>query len=306
MTSKKKSTKVPCPLCERSCQVGSTDAKFIRSKGVCLRCAFGQSMNQINDLLLAKENDRALKAGASLPIENFDFSKTKDKGVTVVMTIDKKNCIESIDVAELNSIEIDNSCNCAACQHRKNIDERKLKSPAIFEGYEVNATFIRNENASFDGGSNEEVIIKYTWQKTDGSAWVTFLSNQRLGFLDKQLSNFAKRNKAKPVEAAAPLSESKIYFEGVKTNEVVGSTRASDERRFFYITFSYFIGGKRGHRKGFISHRTFNNEMFNINVVSKEIKKALTAKKIKNKIVLIESWKEVNKNEYVQLMRGSK
>ena len=104
----------------------------------------------------------------------------------------------------------------------------------------------------------------------------------------------------------APASKSKIHFEGVKNNEVVGGTRASDERRFFYITFSYFIGGKRGHRKGFISHRTFNNEMFNIHIVSKEIKKALAAKKIKSINILIEGWQEVNKNEYVQLMRGDK
>lgn len=313
MTSKKKGVKTPCPLCERSCQAGSTDAKFVKSKGVCLRCAFGQSMEQIEALLLAKEHDRALKAGASLPIENFDFSNTKDKGVIAVVTINKKNCIENIDVAELDSTEIDYSCHCAACQHRKNSDEMKVKSPAIFEGYEVNADFIRNKKISFDGGFNEEVKIKRTWQKTDGSAWVTFLSNMRRGFLDMRLLDFAKKYEAKPVDAAVPvstddtpLSKSKCHFEGVKTSEVVGGTPASDERRFFYITFSYFIGGKRGHRKGFISHRTFNNEMFNIQIISKEIKSALLVNKIKSKNILIEHWQEVSRNEYIQLMREKK
>lgn len=314
MTSKKKSVKTPCPLCERSCNEGSTDTKFIKSKGVCLRCAFGKSVDQIEAALLAKEKNKVLKAGKSLPIENFDFSNTKDTGVIAVVTINKNNCIESIDVAELNSTEIDKNCNCAACLHRINTDEMKVKSPAIFEGYEVNSIFIRNENAYIcDGGYAEEVTIKRTWQKTDGSAWVTFLSNMRRGFLDMRLLDFAKKYKAKPVDAAVPvstndtpLSKSKRYFEDVKNNEVVGGTRASDERRFFYITFSYFIGGKRGHRKGFISHRTFNSEMFNIHIVSKEIKKALAAKKIKRINILIEGWQEVNKNEYVQLMRGDK
>ena len=303
MTAKKECTKTVCPLCERKCQAGSTSSGFIENNGVCLHCVFGKTQEQINELIAAKGKNAKLKNKIKKGVlMGLDLGTKEARGLIVI----KKNCTQNVDVAELNSVEIDNSCDCAACQHRRNSDEMKIKSPAIFEGYEVNVVFIRNENTSFDGGFDEEVTIKRTWQKPDGSPWVTYLSNQRLGFLDMQLSNFAKRYKAKPVEAAAPLSESKIYFEGVKTNEVVGSTRASDERRFFYITFSYFIGGKRGHRKGFISHRTFNNEMFNINVVSKEIKKALTAKKIKNKIVLIESWKEVNKNEYVQLMRGSK
>ena len=304
MTSKNKSTKVHCPLCERSCNEGSTDAKLIKSKGVCLRCAFSKSKDQIEAALLAKKN-KAIKAGTSLPIEKFDLSNTKDKGVIAVVTINKKNCIKSIDVAELNSTEIDNSCDCAACQHRKNIDERDIKSPAIFEGYAVNDSFFKINRIGFD----EAVVIKKTWQKPDGSAWVTFVSNQRLGFLDMRLSDFAKRYNAasKPIiENDAPVSKSKIYFEGVRNNEVVSDTPASDERRFFYITFSYFIGGKRGHRKGFISHRTFNNEMFNIHIVSKEIKKTLAVRKIKSINILIESWQEVNKNEYVQLMRSGK
>lgn len=302
MTSKKKSVKTPCPLCDRSCREGSTDAKFIKSKGVCLRCAFGKSIDQINALLLAKKNN-APNAGTSLSIENFDLSNTKDKGVIAVVTINKSKCVEEMSFEELNTANFDSNCNCAACQHRKNNDEMKAKSPAIFEGYEVNVVFIRNENTSFDGGFNEEVTIKRTWQKIDGSPWVTFLSNQRLGFLDMHLSDFEKRYKAKPVEIGALLSKSKIYFDGVTTDKVVGSARASDEKRFFYITFSYFVGGKRGHRKGYSSHRTFNNEMFNIEKVAKEIKKGLKQKNINTVNVLIENWKEVNKNEYIELMR---
>lgn len=345
MTNKKKSTKTLCPLCDRSFRDVSTDSNLIKNNGACLRCSFGKTKHQIQELILTKTKnknqvltvesktgesmvDHAIKIMPSLPIKNFDLSNTKDKGVIAVVTINKSKCIEKMSFEELSTDKIDDNCNCAACQHHKNNDEMKVKSPAIFEGYEVNAVFIRNENASFDGGFDEEVKIKRTWQKPDGSAWVTFLSNQRLGFLDMRLSDFAKKYKAKPSVAAAatesvsfttpwimpkpisendaPVSKSKVYFEGAKTDKVVGSTRASDERRFFYITFSYFIGGKRGHRKGYTSHRTFNNEMFNIEKVSKEIKKELKAKNIKNINVLVENWKEVNKNEYVQLMRFKK
>lgn len=301
MTSKNKSKKIPCPLCERPCYEGSTDAKLIKSKGVCLRCAFGKSIDQINALLLDKEKNKALKAGTSLPIENFDFSKTKDKGVTVVMTINKSKCVEEMSFEELNTAKIDNNCNCAACQHHKNNDEMKVKSPAIFEGYEVNVVFIRNENASFDGGFDEEVAIKRTWQKPDGSPWVTYLSNQRLGFLDMQLSNFAKRYKTKPVEAAAPLSESKIYFEGVKTNEVVGSARVSDDKRYFHVVFSTNKGGKCGYKKGRIYISTNKNKIFNINELSRNTKDMLKNARLNTKGFFIESWQEINKSDYQQL-----
>ena len=296
MTAKKDCTKTICPLCERKCQAGSTDSGFIENNGVCLRCVFGKTQEQINELIAAKGKNAKLKNKIKKGVlVGLDLGKKDVSGLMVI----KKNCIQNVDVAELNSVEIDYSCDCAACQHRKNSDEMKVKSPAIFEGYEVNKILIRDENAYIcDGGYDEEVTIKRTWQKPDGSAWVTFLSNMRIGFLDMQLADFAKKYKAKPVEVAEPTKAANL------TTPMPAP--ASDERRFFYITFSYFIGGKRGHRKGFISHRTFNNEMFNIYIVSKEIKKALAAKKIKSINILIEGWQEVNKNEYVQLMRGDK
>ena len=311
MTAKKDCTKTICPLCERKCQEGSTSSGFIENNGVCLHCVFGKTQEQINELIAAKGKNAKLKNKIKKGVlMGLDLGTKEARGLIVI----KKNCTQNVDVAELNSVEIDNSCDCAACQHRRNSDEMKIKSPAIFEGYEVSKTFIRNENAYIcDGGYAEEVTIKRTWQKPDGSAWVTFLSNMRMGFLDMQLADFAKKYKAKPVEAAArteaisesdaPISKSKVYFEKIKINQVVGSTRESDERRFFYITFSYFVGGKRGHRKGYSSHRTSNNEMFNIEKVTKEIKKGLKQKNIKTVNVLIENWKEVNRNEYIQLMR---
>ena len=40
----------------------------------------------------------------------IDLAKqSNDKGVMVIVSIDKENCIENIDVVELNSAEIDNS-----------------------------------------------------------------------------------------------------------------------------------------------------------------------------------------------------
>ena len=296
MTAKKECTKTVCPLCERKCQAGSTSSGFIENNGVCLHCVFGKTQEQINELIATKGKNAKLKNKIKKGVfMGLDLGTKEARGLIAI----KNNCIQNVDVAELNSTEIDNSCNCAACLHRINTDENKFKSPAFFEGYEPNDEFIRDRNANFDGGYNEEATIKKTWQKPDGSAWVTFLCNMRMGFLDMQLADFAKKYKAKPkADVTAPTKPANW------TTPMPAP--ASDERRFFYITFSYFIGGKRGHRKGFISHRTFNNEMFNIHIVSKEIKKALAAKKIKSINVLIEGWQEVNKNEYVQLMRGDK
>lgn len=294
MIAKKDCTKTVCPLCESQCEAGSTNSSFIENNGACFRCIVGKSKEKVEALLLAKEAKASnlIKVGKFIGI---DLSKSKDVGTTAFIYI-KPNKFYEFD-------------NCAACQHRKNTAENKFKSPAYFKGYEPNDEFIRNENASFDGGYNEEVIIKKTWQKPDGSAWVTFLSNMRMGFLDMQLSDFAKKYRAKPKSEApkpisendTPLSKSKRYFEGVKTNEVVDGTLASDGKRYFYITFSCNGGGKKGYKRGYICIRTFGNKMFSIERVSKDIKEILSFSGKRVKEVLINNWKEVNEIDYNQL-----
>ena len=172
--------------------------------------------------------------------------------------------------------------------------DMKIKSPAIFEGYEVSKTFIRNENAYIcDGGYAEEVTIKKTWQKPDGSAWVTFLSNMRMGFLDMQLADFAKKYKAKPVEAAEPTPAPK--------SKADAPAPASDGKRYFYVTFSCNGGGKKGAKRGYICVRTFGNKIFSIERLSKNIKEILLIKGRQVKDVLITDWKEVNQIDYKQL-----
>ena len=173
MTAKKDCTKTICPLCERKCQAGSTSSGFIENNGACLHCVFGKTQEQINESIAAKGKNAKLKNKIKKGVlMGLDLGTKEERGLIVI----KNNCIQNVDVAELNSVEIDNSCVCAACQHRRNSDDMKIKSPAIFEGYEVSKTFIRNENAYIcDGGYAEEVTIKRTWQKPDGSAWVFWI-----------------------------------------------------------------------------------------------------------------------------------
>ena len=321
MIAKKDCTKTICPLCERKCQAGSTSSGFIENNGACLHCVFGKTQEQINELIAAKGKNAKLKNKIKKGVfMGLDLGTKEASGLILI----KKNCIQNVDVAELNSVEIDNSCDCAACQHRRNSDEMKIKSPAIFEGYEVSKTFIRNENAYIcDGGYAEEVTIKRTWQKPDGSAWVTFLSNMRMGFLDMQLADFAKKYKAKPVEVAEPtkaanwttpmpeprpisekdaaISKSKRYFESAESDKVVGGTPASDDKRYFYVTFSCNGGGKKGAKRGYICIRTFGNKIFSIERLSKNIKEILLIKGQRVKDILITDWKEVNQIDYNQL-----
>ena len=285
MTAKKDCTKTICPLCERKCQAGSTSSGFIENNGACLHCVFGKTQEQINELIAAKGKNAKLKNKIKKGVFMGLDLGTKDVSCLILI---KKNCIQNVDVAELNSVEIDNSCDCAACQHRRNSDDMKIKSPAIFEGYEVSKTFIRNENAYIgDGGYAEEVTIKKTWQKPDGSAWVTFLSNMRMGFLDMQLADFAKKYKAKPTPAPKPKADA--------------PAPASDDKRYFYVTFSCNGGGKKGFKRGYICVRTFGNKIFSIERLSKNIKEILLIKGQRVKDVLITDWKEVNKIDYKQL-----
>ena len=291
MTAKKDCTKTICPLCERKCQAGSTSSGFIENNGACLHCVFGKTQEQINELIAAKGKNAKLKNKIKKGVfMGLDLGTKEARGLIAI----KNNCIQNVDVAELNSVEIDNSCDCAACQHRRNSDEMKIKSPAIFEGYEVSKTFIRNENAYIcDGGYAEEVTIKRTWQKPDGSAWVTFLSNMRMGFLDMQLADFAKKYKVKPVEAAEPTPAPKPKADA--------PAPASDDKRYFYVTFSCNGGGKKGAKRGYICVRTFGNKIFSIERLSKNIKEILLIKGRRVKDVLITDWKEVNQIDYKQL-----
>ena len=291
MTAKKDCTKTICPLCERKCQAGSTSSGFIENNGACLHCVFGKTQEQINELIAAKGKNAKLKNKIKKGVlMGLDLGTKEERGLIVI----KNNCIQNVDVAELNSVEIDNSCVCAACQHRRNSDDMKIKSPAIFEGYEVSKTFIRNENAYIcDGGYAEEVTIKKTWQKPDGSAWVTFLSNMRMGFLDMQLADFAKKYKAKPVEAAEPTPAPKPKADA--------PAPASDGKRYFYVTFSCNGGGKKGFKRGYVCIKTFGNKIFSIERLSKNIKEILLIKGQRVKDVLITDWKEVNQIDYKQL-----
>lgn len=291
MTAKKDCTKTICPLCERKCQAGSTSSGFIENNGACLHCVFGKTQEQINELIAAKSKNAKLKNKIKKGVfMGLDLGTKEARGLIAI----KNNCIQNVDVSELNSVEIDNSCDCAACQHRRNSDDMKIKSPAIFEGYEVSKTFIRNENAYIcDGGYAEEVTIKKTWQKPDGSAWVTFLSNMRMGFLDMQLADFAKKYKAKPVEAAEPTPAPKPKADA--------PAPASDDKRYFYVTFSCNGGGKKGFKRGYICVRTFGNKIFSIERLSKNIKEILLIKGQRVKDVLITDWKEVNQIDYKQL-----
>lgn len=291
MTAKKDCTKTICPLCERKCQAGSTSSGFIENNGVCLHCVFGKTQEQINELIAAKGKNAKLKNNIKKGVfMGLDLGTKEARGLIAI----KNNCIQNVDVAELNSVEIDNSCACAACQHRINSDDMKIKSPAIFEGYEVSKTFIRNENAYIcDGGYAEEVTIKRTWQKPDGSAWVTFLSNMRMGFLDMQLADFAKKYKAKPVEAAEPTPAPKPKADA--------PAPASDDKRYFYVTFSCNGGGKKGFKRGYVCIKTFGNKIFSIERLSKNIKEILLIKGRRVKDVLITDWKEVNQIDYKQL-----
>lgn len=354
MTAKKDCTKIICPLCERKCQAGSTSSGLIENNGACLRCVLGKTQEQIDELIAAKGKNAKLKNNIKKGVLMGLDLGTKEKKSLIAI---KNNCIQNVDVAELNSVEIDNSCACAACQHRRNSDEMKIKSPAIFEGYEVSKTFIRNENAYIcDGGYAEEVTIKKTWQKPDGSAWVTFLSNMRMGFLDMQLADFAKKYKAKPVEADEPspttddtfnddtpaqtfgdiqwnmgtqdrteevvvipcpkcqkavpydkhgalflIGKQAVCPDCYVNNKVVGSTPASDGKRYFYITFSCNGGGKKGAKRGYICIKTFGNKIFSIERLSKNIKEILLIKGQRVKDVLITDWKEVNQIDYNQL-----
>ena len=101
---KKDCTATSCPLCERPCQAGSTDSGFITNNGVCLRCCFGKSTEQVKALVGAKtegskpapavddtfnddtpaqtfgdisENDMN-----AVPFASFDLAAGEDKSVT--------------------------------------------------------------------------------------------------------------------------------------------------------------------------------------------------------------------------------
>lgn len=69
MIPKKDCTKTFCPLCESRCQAGSTDSGFIENNGVCFRCVFGKSKEEIQVLLLAKEKLKQERLEIEIEIE---------------------------------------------------------------------------------------------------------------------------------------------------------------------------------------------------------------------------------------------
>lgn len=198
---------------------------------------------------------------------SFDFGKGDGQSVLVLL---KKAIKESADDM--------NVCDCPKCIHIKNIDEEKTKKPAIFEGYEVNSEHV----LTTINGHQEKTVIKKSWQDEAGTPWLTYLSDSRLGFLDMKLNNFQR------------------MFTPIKTNAA-----PNNGDRFFYITYSYFVGGRRGHKKDFIAYKTTDNQSFNVHLVVRDIEKLLAKRGTKTKHVLIDKWETINKNEYDNIMGGN-
>lgn len=81
------------------------------------------------------------------------------------------------------------------------------------------------------------------------------------------------------------------------------SKAASDGKgaRYFYVTFSYSVGGKRSYRKGRFCLQTDNGEIFNASKLEKTIRFKLK-KKVKS--VIIDNWNELNEADYKTLSGG--
>lgn len=81
------------------------------------------------------------------------------------------------------------------------------------------------------------------------------------------------------------------------------SKAASDGKgaRYFYVTFIYSVGGKRGYKKGRFCLQTDNGEIFNASRLEKTIRFRL---KKKAKSVIIDNWNELNEADYKTLSGG--
>lgn len=78
-------------------------------------------------------------------------------------------------------------------------------------------------------------------------------------------------------------------------------TPASNDSRYFYVTFSYSVGGKRCYKKGCICLATENGEIFNAEKLEKTIRIRL---KKKAKVIVIDNWIELNHADYETLSGG--
>jgi len=85
-------------------------------------------------------------------------------------------------------------------------------------------------------------------------------------------------------------------------------TPAGNGSRYFYITYTYFVGGKRRYKKGSFFLKTDNGEIFNMDRLYKTIVSQLKTKmgvRSKVKSVLIDNWIEMNEADYKQLLQGT-
>jgi hypothetical protein len=90
-------------------------------------------------------------------------------------------------------------------------------------------------------------------------------------------------------------------------NTVIG-TLAGNGSRYFYITYTYFVGGKRRYKKGSFFLETDNGEIFNIDRLRKTIVSQLKIKmgvRSKLKSVSIDNWIEMNKADHKQMLQDT-
>lgn len=121
----------------------------------------------------------------------------------------------------------------------------------------------------------------------------------------RPVRNNSIENLTKEVEV---MKEVHATEKEMTTSEIINEVNSQPVKygykgaRYFYVTFSYSVGGKRSYKKGRICLETENGEMFNASKLENTIRVRL---KKKSKAVIIDNWIELNHADYETLNGGS-
>lgn len=188
------------------------------------------------------------------------------------------DCTNAYHVSTPDGIWINGCGRCVSCQQLK---PHNKKSVDVIKCISTNKAYVKNS-------TGERVVIEAVFLDCEGIYQAVLRTIAYSSTISMKLTDFYLQYRLEKEEETKGFSSTPL---------------ASDNRNYYYVTYSFLVGRRKTHKRGFTAISVTGLSIFNLlglkNCIEKEMQKQ-TRLKVHN--VLIENWIKINEAEYNDLM----